>query len=289
MKELLATVFYFLTSIFNRVETNHNFSRFGQLIPLSSPAPVQTAMPTTTPTPTATATPRPLTFQEMNKLYGPCVRLPILMYHHVQTEDMAKSKKQTGLTVFTENFKEQMQELKNKGYSTVSPNELTSFLTASSSPNSKSIYLTFDDAYQDFYTDAYPILRDLGFKATVFVPTGLVGNPDYLNWGQIDEMSKNNIFFANHTWSHKSVLTNQNDTKKEIDTAQGQLSERGLNKPMIFAYPYGSDNLQTEEYLKSSGYDFALTTKPGSTLCNKKRYDLPRIRIGNRTLGSYGF
>ena len=58
---------------------------------------------------------------------------------------------------------------------------------------------------------------------------------------------------------------------------------------MIFAYPYGSDNLQTEEYLKSSGYDFALTTKPGSTLCNKKRYDLPRIRIGNRTLESYGF
>jgi peptidoglycan/xylan/chitin deacetylase (PgdA/CDA1 family) len=107
-----------------------------------------------------------------------------------------------------------------------------------------------------------------------------MGNPDYLKWDEISQMS-GSILFANHTWSHKSVLTQSSVMQKEISTADQQLLDRGLNSPKTFAYPYGPDNLAAENYLGSLGYKVAFTTKPGSILCKQKRFDLPRIRVGN--------
>ena len=239
--------------------------------------------PTPTPIPTPTPTPRPLTFSEMNNLYGPCVSLPVFMYHHVQSRDSAVAKKQTGLTVYTDVFQTQMQYLKSKGYNTVTMNDLINFFDAGTPIPSKSVLLTFDDGYADFYTDAYPILSGLSFHATMFVPTGLMENPDYLTWGQISGMNSW-VLFANHTWSHKNVVTQTSVMEKEISTADGQLSDHGLNSPKTFAYPYGPDSVSAINYLNSLGYKLAFTTRPGSILCKKQRLDLPRIRIGNFSL-----
>lgn len=249
---------------------------------------VPTLSPTPITSPTPSPTPKPLTFAERNALYGPCVQLPTLMYHHIQTKESATPKKQLGLTVFTDVFTSQMQYLKSKGYNTLSLSDLINFFDAGITPPKHSVLLTFDDGYADFYTDAYPVLSGLGFKATMFVPTGLVGNPDYMTWDQITSMN-NNILFANHTWSHANVGISTEKMKYEISTADTQLSAHGLNNPKTFAYPYGLDSHQAEIYLNSLGYKVAFSTTPGNILCKKQRFDLPRIRIGNSSLSSYGF
>lgn len=242
---------------------------------------------TPTPSPSPSPTPKPLTFAEMNALYGPCVQLPTLMYHHVQSKEQAVNRKQTGLTVNTDVFKAQMQYLKDRGYNVVSMSALTNFFDAGSSIPGKSVLITFDDGYDDFYTDAYPVLSGLGFPAAVFIPTGLMNNPGYLSWDQINQM-KSLVMFGNHTWSHKSVV-NGLDMQREISTADVQLSDHGLNSPKVFAYPYGPDTLPAEDYLNKLGYEAAFTTKPGSTLCKKQRFNMPRVRIGNTSLSQYGF
>jgi peptidoglycan/xylan/chitin deacetylase (PgdA/CDA1 family) len=238
--------------------------------------------------PTPTPTPKPLTFAEMNTLYGPCVRMPVLMYHHVQTKEVAKADKQTSLTTYTDFFQKQMQYLKDKGYNVADMNDLINFFDNGTSVTSKSVLLTFDDGYEDFSTDAFPILQDLGFRATVFVPTGLMDNPGYLTWNQILLMN-GSILFANHTWSHKNVGVSNSTMQYEISTADTQLSDRSLNSPKVFAYPFGLDSGQSEKYLASLGYKAAFTTTPGSILCKKQRFALPRIRIGSTSLSSYGF
>jgi peptidoglycan/xylan/chitin deacetylase (PgdA/CDA1 family) len=253
-------------------------SKLGQLLNI----------PTPTPAPTPTPTPKPLTFAEMNALYGPCVRLPVLMYHHVQTEDAAKADKQTGLTTYTDFFQKQMQYLKDKGYNTANMNDLINFFDSGTQVPAKSVLLTFDDGYEDFYTDAYPILQSFGFKATMFVPTGLINNPDYLNWDQIISMN-GLVLFANHTWSHKNVEVSTATMQYEISTADTQLADHGLNSPKVFAYPYGLGSNASVSYLNSLGYKAAFTTVPGNILCKKQRFSLPRIRIGSISLSSYGF
>ncbi len=150
--------------------------------------------------------------------------------------------------------------------------------------------MTFDDAYGDFYVNAYPLLKDLGLKATVFTPTGLVQNNGYLTWNQISEMAGSGlIYFANHTWSHKSVGVAHDVVSKEIGTSDSQLSEKGLNPSKIFAYPYGNSSDFAVSFLSQLGYKAAFTTWPGSTLCKKQRLTLPRIRVGNAPLSAYGF
>ncbi len=276
-----------------------NFSPFSKVFPQnpkpsSLPETRETTSPLTpplSPGPSPTATPSPtLTFAQMNTLYGPCVKLSTLMYHHIQPEKTAQDKKQTAFTVDTSVFQKQMDYLKSRGYATVSMTDLTSFFDSGVPLPAKSVLLTFDDAYADFATDAFPILKSLGFEATVFTPTGLVNNPDYLNWGTISEIASSGLVeFANHTWSHKNVNGNREAIEKEITTADTQLSDQNQNNPKVFAYPYGADNSFIEGYLAQKGYKLAFTTRPGSILCTKQRFSLPRIRIGNSSLSAYGF
>jgi peptidoglycan/xylan/chitin deacetylase (PgdA/CDA1 family) len=244
---------------------------------------------TPTPTPSPSPTPRPLTFAEMNALYGPCVYLPTFLYHHIQSREAATADKQQSLTVYTDIFKSQMQYLKDHGYNTVTMQDLINFFDAGTPVPPHSVLLTFDDGYQDFYTDAYPILTSLGFKATMFTITGLVNNPDYLTWDEISSMN-GPIVFANHTWSHKSLPSGTKEIQQnEITTADVQLSEHGLNSPKTFAFPYGDYTSFGETTLKGLGYQLAFGTVPGTAMCDKQRFHLPRVRIGDVQLSYYGF
>ena len=50
------------------------------------------------------------------------------------------------------------------------------------------LYLTFDDGYADTYSIVYPIMKEYGFAATVFINPGDVGTR--LTWDQVREMHK---------------------------------------------------------------------------------------------------
>jgi peptidoglycan/xylan/chitin deacetylase (PgdA/CDA1 family) len=263
-----------------------DFERAPLVIPISTPAP----NPAPAASPTPTPSPRPLSFKEMNERFGPCIYLPTLMYHHIADADVAKAGGFSLLNVNVTFFKEQLNYLRVKGYTTITPNEVINFFDQGISPPSKSVLLTFDDGYIDFYVNAYPLLKERGFKATVFLPTGLVQNKGYLSWDQIAEMANSGlIYFANHTWSHKSVLMAQDIVSKEIATADAQLAEHGLNNLKVFAYPYGDPSDYGVSDLNLLGYKLAFTTWPGSTLCKKSRLTLPRLRVGNAPLSAYGF
>ena len=246
--------------------------------------------PTLTPVPTlaSTPTPKPLIFAEMNQLYGPCVYVPTLMYHHVQDLDQARAEGSMALTVFPDIFREQMEYLRTQGYMTITMSDLISFFDQNIPLPKKSVILTFDDGYDDFASNAFPILKEYGFKATVFIVTGLIENKGYLTWEQAQEMARDgSILFANHTWSHHNVGTDKEIIEREITLADTQLGEHGLNNPKTFSYPHGLSGNLAEESLTSKGYTLAFTNKQGLILCRQKRFELPRIRIGNTSLKSY--
>jgi peptidoglycan/xylan/chitin deacetylase (PgdA/CDA1 family) len=251
----------------------------------------QLLVPEVTPTasPSAVPTPKPLTFVEMNQLYGPCVSLPILMYHHVEDLTLAKEEGHASLTVGIEYFKKHLEYLASKGYTTISPADLVNFFDNGAKLPTKSIMLTFDDAYADNGTEMYQAILASNVKGTIFTPTGLVNNPGYLNWEKIREMAGSGLItFGNHTWSHRNVGGSASVVENEITTADTQLAEKGLNSPKIFAYPYGLESNNATKDLNKLGYKLAFTTVNGRIQCAKKRFDLPRIRVGNASLSSYG-
>ena len=219
----------------------------------------------------------------MNQLYGPCAAVPTLMYHHI-------TNKTANIKVTPEWLRQQLTYLRDHGYTVISMAELNGFFDQGQGLPKKAVLLTFDDAYEDFSSEALPILKEFGDKATVFVPTGLVNNPDYLSWDQIREANASGlVLFANHTWSHHNLGSNTDTTEKEISLADTQLAEHGLNSPKVLAYPYGFAGSGAVKILGEKGYGLAFTTNPGSILCKKMRLNLPRVRIGNASLSAYGF
>jgi len=182
-----------------------------------------------------------------------------------------------------------MQYIKDHGYTPIRPEQLIALFDSGTQLPSKPILITFDDAYDDFGTDAAPILRTFGYPATLFVPTGLLQNPGYMTWQAIQDINSwGLIYFANHTWSHHTVSAGLDTDKKEIGTADTQLAEHGLNPAKVFAYPYGNPSANGTGVLTSLGYKLGFTTYPGATQCKQQRYTLPRTRIGNANLNAYG-
>jgi peptidoglycan/xylan/chitin deacetylase (PgdA/CDA1 family) len=92
--------------------------------------------------------------------------LPVLMYHNPSINLLKKH----------------FQLIQSRGYTPVHLSEVAEYFTNPLSapfPNLK-IVLTFDDAYQDFYNSTFPLLKNLGLKSTVCVPTR-----DVLNYNSV--------------------------------------------------------------------------------------------------------
>jgi len=246
-----------------------------------------TSAATIQPSLTATPTPKPVSVEDMNKNFGPCGRVFTLMYHHIQSEDVAKKNGQINLTVTPEFLEKQLQYLKDKNYNVIGMADLNNFFVNGVKLPPKAVLLTFDDGYKDNYENMYPILKKFGDRATIFIPTGLLNNPGYLTWDDLNSM-KDLVYFGNHTWSHHSSGGPEEKQDEEIGLADRQLSEHGFNNSKVFAYPYGKPSGNAEDVLTKDGYTLAFTTTHGSILCKGKKFELPRIRIGNAPLNAYG-
>lgn len=182
--------------------------------------------------------------------------IPVLMYHSIGYENGNTAR------LPKEKFKEQMKYLKENNYATLSLEEAYDFFLSNKAVPEKAIVLTFDDGYVDNYVEAFPILKELEFKATFFVITDLIGKmPGYMNLTQLKELQASGMDIESHTVNHEHL--NQLSYEKQVKTLKEskEFLEKSLNKKIqYFAYPYGE---YTEEILvavKEAGYKMAFTT-----------------------------
>ena len=190
------------------------------------------------------------------------VRIPVLLYHHIN--QVPSSVGERILNVPPEMFRQQMQYLKDKKYKTLTEDEFYKILEQGSNPKQKSVLISFDDGYEDTYSQAFPILKEFGFKATLFIP---VDKKELTN-AEIKEMSDYGLDIESHTLSHQSLTQtiSQNKMISEIYLSRDKLSAI-INKPVdVFAYPYCVYNNTNLNLIKHSSYKIAF--KCGSTNSN---------------------
>ncbi|MDP4177080.1 MAG: Ig-like domain-containing protein, partial [Bacillota bacterium] len=134
-------------------------------------------------------------------------RVPVLMYHYI--EDYNDKDEYKELKVSKEKFKKQLQYLKDNGYSTLTLNEIYDFIVNHKCIPEKSVALTFDDGYNDNYTNAFPLIKEYGYKATVFVVTNWIdkeGLP-YISSEHLKEMDTAGMDIESHTLNHDHLPT----------------------------------------------------------------------------------
>jgi peptidoglycan/xylan/chitin deacetylase (PgdA/CDA1 family) len=221
---------------------------------------------------------------------GNQLKVPVLYYHYVGNNPNVADLQRDALSITPDKFAEQMKYLKENGYTTISYDTLYAALSKQVTLPNKAVILTFDDGYIDFYYNAYNILRQYGLSATVFIPTGLVGQPAYLTWSMIEEMHSSGLInFGAHSVHHyhlaslspDTVLTELVDSKKDLQNHLGS----NVN---YMAYPYGETSSNLIGLVQKAGYIGAIGTWSNRIQSEVTIYNSPRLRIsGTIDLASF--
>ena len=183
--------------------------------------------------------------------------VPILCYHNLGAESKGR------LLLAASKFEEQMRYLKANGYRVVSLSEFVEFTRLGRQLPQKAVVLTFDDGYKSFRQYAYPVLKGLGFTATLFVYTDYVGaGRNALSWQDLRELSAEGFDVEAHSKTHGDLrrAAGEPDTqysrRMQAELSQPQdLFRRNLGRPSpIIAYPYGSWDESLLSRLAEYGY-----------------------------------
>lgn len=146
----------------------------------------------------------------------------ILCYHDVV------QKPYNAFTVTPAMLKEHLEYLKNNGYHPISYNQYVAACKQGEKLPDKPVLLTFDDGYQSFYTEVYPLLKEYNYPAVFAIVTSWseyapsdVGT--LLTWPQIREMEQSGLVtIASHSHqAHRGTLSNpQGDRGNMLETMQ---------------------------------------------------------------------
>lgn len=254
--------------------------------PTAVPTASAPIAPTTVPTPT---TPTPLP--------PPAVDVPILMYHKVDTVSYSEWWMPTDL------FARQMDALKAYGYHTITLQDFMNYRDGLADLPERPIILTFDDGYLDVYTQAIPILRDRGMVATLFIPTGLIGETDqgrqdnawdppeagylapHMVWSpELATLYQEGFEIEAHTISHPHLSElSKGEAEREITESRTEIQRRLGSHAVFFSYPFGdgADDPTIRAYLEQVGYRAAVAAYPDG-IANTRTSDiwaLPRMVI----------
>ena len=201
--------------------------------------------------------------------------IPVLMYHKIGDD------KDNDAVIREDLFREQMKFLKDNGYNPLTMDQLYDYVVNGAAVPEKPVVLTFDDGYADTYSIVYPIMKEYGFAATVFINPGDVGTR--LTWDQIREMHKNGITISNHGFQH--IEMGQLSEAKQIENitkAQEALAkEVGIKDNPWFCYPYGDKNEFTDAATKKAGIKMSMAMKSGWAHTGDNPYNILRVWVGN--------
>jgi len=220
------------------------------------------------------------------------MQIPVIAYHKIDqpTSDI----KLRGAFTSPKNFAKQMLYLKKQNFVFYTASELIDFYRENGGFPARGITVTFDDGWKDNYTNAFPILRDLQIKATVFLVPSCIGRTtvkvvadgeserEHLALTDIRAMSDFGIEFGSHTLNHKLLhQISLSEIEFEISESKKKI-ENLLQKPCrVFAYPAGFFTETAQAAVKDAGYIAAFSTVYGAN-DTVNLYALNRIEILRR-------
>jgi peptidoglycan/xylan/chitin deacetylase (PgdA/CDA1 family) len=211
------------------------------------------------------------------------VRVPILMYHHIEelSGEQASDPDYQQLFVAPQAFRDQMSYLKDNGYHTITFAELVGAFRGEVALPANPVIITFDDGWDDIYTVAYPILREHGLRATFFIATNWIENLEgVVSWQQLEEMSAGGMEFGSHSFTHPYLTTADPDWRKyELEESKAALERHTGKTITALAYPYGLYDDTVIQAVKDAGYLTACTIDPGATATADTLLTLPRTWV----------
>jgi peptidoglycan/xylan/chitin deacetylase (PgdA/CDA1 family) len=230
-----------------------------------------------------------------NLLRLPDSNLPILMYHNIGRAPSDCRLRQYWVSVKT--FRQQMSHLNSAGYKALTLRDVMMSMENGIPLHPRSVVITFDDGLKNCYTNAFPVLRALNYRATVFIVSNNVGHLNYwdantdeppialMNWNEIQEIHGAGWEVGSHTLTHP-VLTklSRDEAYEEMKKSRNSIEAHLGATVSSFSYPYGDgeDHNVIWRLCKSAGYRMAVGVKAGPgdlSAIRQNPFAIPRVFV----------
>ncbi len=218
------------------------------------------------------------------------IRVAVIGYH-----DFSATERETAMRIHTSKFRKQMEAIRQLGLTVIPMADFIAWKDSGKEIPAKAVVITIDDGWKSTYTDAYPILKELGYPFTIYLYKNYVdGGGKALTTPMIKEMVKHGATIGSHSVTHPFPQAVKASRKrgpetydKFLNTEMGEskkfLEEKFGGSVKTYAYPGG---YFTEEMLtkaKQLGYTHLFTVQPGKVKRQLPNEILPRYVI----LGNY--
>jgi len=194
--------------------------------------------------------------------------IPVIMYHKV--DDVTP----TTYWVSVDDFRDQMFLLRDLGYETVNFEDLRNHIIDVAELPTKPIIVTFDDAYENAYTHALPVMQEFtepDFFGVAHIITDVIGDdegtrqlnlwdqppePDawQMIWPEVTALYNAGWAIEAHSRTHLHDSDPAYDPVYEAGSAAVIASSAGIPEPNFYCYPFGESPSELITALENAGY-----------------------------------
>lgn len=216
--------------------------------------------------------------------YPPPAAVQCLCFHKISRQFLWE-----GTWTTPSRFAAILDRLAREGYEFIDEDAYLGSLDGAPSDASRQLFLTFDDAYSDVYTEAFPILRERTIPFHVFVVSEFAGRENtwdlslgrpparHAGWDALAEMIGSGASIGSHSARHAD-LTRLDDAavERELGQSRETISRRLGVTPRTFSYPFGRYDARVRAITAASGYEAAFSLYPRHANEHVDRYALRR-------------
>lgn len=205
------------------------------------------------------------------------------------------------IELYTGYFDKLCKALKEYGYETITFSDLLNYVDHGKALPEKSVIITSDDGFQDIYINAFPILKKYGYKMTIFLVTGYMGNSEedrevnsfdsdrkvpmrpMLIWPEIIEMNEYGCEFLSHTVNHIRLgLSSDEEFLYELVQSKKDIESHLGSEVLFFAWPYDNNSPSKWPLIPDAGYRGAVRYGNGiEDMRTINLYDIKRVEFNN--------
>ncbi len=193
-------------------------------------------------------------------LANDAIRVPILVYHNFDPV------KKGSMTLSTARFEQQLNWLKENGYTVIPMKQLVSYLHGKiATLPAKSVVITDDDGRKSVYTYMLPIVRKYNVPVTLFVYPQIISHAKYaLTWEELKALQNTGLFdVEGHTYWHPNFKQEKKHLSQsayeklvavQLVTSKNVI-EKKLGTPVtLLAWPFGIHDQYLENQAAKAGY-----------------------------------
>jgi len=220
-------------------------------------------------------------------------RIPALLYHRLISKERYDRgevrSEERSYVAFDSFFAAQMEALARAGYTTLHLDDYLKIRQGERTRPDRPILVTFDDGFRSVYLHAFPVLRRLGMKATVFMtPDRSSQNFEKnapldgpLSDDELREMSGAGVAIESHGMTHRYLTDLDAHTVRWELAESRRVLEATLGRPVRFlAIPSGAYNGTIRRLAQETGYAAVFSMGKGTMNMKSDLFALKRLVVG---------